>query len=162
MPQVRGGLDLALEALTSQEFRELGAEHLDRDLASMLQVVCAIHRGHAADSQDTVDAVSVVQRAGQCVQVCIGHADALQHPMAQGDFINKAMPGMGSSIEVALGCIEYTATPSVLASVGTAGPASLAHVHAPRALERGHGAGVSPTRHSLRFMGSESLSAQGL
>ena len=64
MPQVRGGLDLALEALTSQEFRELGAEHLDRDLASMLQVVCAIHRGHAADSQDTVDAVSVVQRAG--------------------------------------------------------------------------------------------------
>ena len=50
-------LDLAEEALGAERGGELGAEHLDGDLAVVLQVVGEVDRGHAALAELALDPV---------------------------------------------------------------------------------------------------------
>ena len=61
MLQVGGGLDLAQESLGADHGGELGAQHLDRDLAVVLEVVGEVDRGHAARAELALDAVAVGQ-----------------------------------------------------------------------------------------------------
>ena len=46
--QAGGGPDFMLEALWPQSRGQIGVQNLERDLAVVLEVVCEIHRGHAA------------------------------------------------------------------------------------------------------------------
>jgi len=49
--------DLAQEALAAEDGRKLGAEHLERDWAVMLNVPGEVHRGHPAAPELTLDRV---------------------------------------------------------------------------------------------------------
>ena len=62
MLEVRGGLDLAQEALGADDGGELGAEDLDGDGAIVLEVVREVDGGHAARTELALDAVAVGQR----------------------------------------------------------------------------------------------------
>src|SRR5437763_13478905 len=62
MLQARRGPDLDDESLGSEHRRQLGLEHLDRDLAIVLEVVGEIDRRHAALAQLALDAVAI----GEC------------------------------------------------------------------------------------------------
>ena len=59
MLQVRDGLDLGEEALGADHGGQLGPQHLDRDLAVVLEVLGEVHRGHAAGAELALDAVAV-------------------------------------------------------------------------------------------------------
>ena len=63
--QVGDGLDLAEEPLGADHRRELRPQHLDRDLAVVLQVLGEIHRRHAALPQLPLDAVAVGEGGGE-------------------------------------------------------------------------------------------------
>jgi hypothetical protein len=63
--QVGGGLDLGEEPLGADHGGQLGPEHLDRDLAVVLQVVGEVHRGHATRAQLAVEAVAVGEGGGE-------------------------------------------------------------------------------------------------
>ena len=65
MAEVGGGLDLAEEALPADGGRELGLEHLDRDLAAVLQVLGEVHRRHPALAELALDAIAVRQGRGE-------------------------------------------------------------------------------------------------
>ena len=62
MLQPGGDLDLAGEALRAQGGGELGAEHLDRDLALVLQVFGQEDGGHAALAELALEQVAGAQR----------------------------------------------------------------------------------------------------
>ena len=55
MVQPRGDLDLAQEPLAGQRPREVRAEHLDGDVAVVLEVVREVDRGHAAGAELALD-----------------------------------------------------------------------------------------------------------
>jgi hypothetical protein len=57
----RRRLDLGQEALGSDDGRQLGLEHLERDLTLVLHVVGQEHRGHAALTEFTLDAVAALE-----------------------------------------------------------------------------------------------------
>ena len=57
MLQIRGGLDLAQEALGADYRRELGAQDLDGDIAVVLEVVREVDRGHAAAAEFLQDSI---------------------------------------------------------------------------------------------------------
>ncbi len=61
MLQVGGDLDLGQESLGAEHRGQLRPQHLDRDLAVVLQVLGEIDRGHAALAQLPLDAVAVGQ-----------------------------------------------------------------------------------------------------
>ena len=61
MLQRRDGLDLAEEPLGADHRGQLGPQHLDGDLAAVLEVVREIDGGHAALAQLALDAVAVGQ-----------------------------------------------------------------------------------------------------
>ena len=61
MVQVGGGRDLAQKALGPEGVDQLGTEHLDGDLAIMLEVMREIDRRHAACTQLAVEAVAIGQ-----------------------------------------------------------------------------------------------------
>ena len=65
----RGDLDLPQEAL--------GAEHRDRHLAVVLEVLGEIDRGHAARAEFALQAIAVRQRGGEAIER-ISHADSLR------------------------------------------------------------------------------------
>ena len=65
MLQVGGGLDLAEEPLGADHGGELGPQHLDRDLAVVLEVLGEVDGGHAALAELALDAVAVGQRGGE-------------------------------------------------------------------------------------------------
>jgi len=60
--QVGGEPDLLKEALGSDHRRQLGPQDLEGDLTVVPQVLCQVHRGHAALPQLPLEAVAV----GQC------------------------------------------------------------------------------------------------
>ena len=64
MLQMGDGLDLAQEPLGADHGRELGPQHLDGDLAVVLEVVREIDRGHAALPQLALDPVAVGEGVG--------------------------------------------------------------------------------------------------
>jgi hypothetical protein len=64
--QVRRGLDLGQEPLGADHRGQLGTEHLDGDLAIVLQVLGEIDGRHAALTELPLDAVAVGERVGEC------------------------------------------------------------------------------------------------
>ena len=72
MLQVGGGLDLGQEPLRAEDRRELGPEHLERDLPVVPQVVREVDRGHAALPDLALEAVPVGER-GRQVRERLGH-----------------------------------------------------------------------------------------
>jgi hypothetical protein len=69
-------LDLAEEALGADDRGELGTQHLDRDLASMLEIFGEVDRGHAALADLALDSIATGERilkAGDRLgHLCIG------------------------------------------------------------------------------------------
>ena len=59
MLQVGDRLDLAQEPLGADDGGELGPQHLDGDLAAVLEVVGEVDRRHAALAELALDAVAV-------------------------------------------------------------------------------------------------------
>ena len=71
MAQRRCGLDLHHEALGAEHGGQFRLQHLDRDLAVVLQVLGEVHRGHAAGAELALDAVAVGESDRQAGKV--GH-----------------------------------------------------------------------------------------
>ena len=71
--QVGDGLDLAEEPLGADDGREVGAEHLDGDLALVAEVVGEVDRGHAALAELALDAVAVGENGAEALDG-VGHA----------------------------------------------------------------------------------------
>ena len=63
MLQVGGGLDLLEEPVGAHQGGEVRVQHLDRDLAIVLEVVGQIDRGHPAGTQLALDAVAAGEGA---------------------------------------------------------------------------------------------------
>ena len=59
MLEVGGDLDLGQEPLGAEHGGQLGAQHLERDLAVVPQVVREVDGGHAARAELALDAVAV-------------------------------------------------------------------------------------------------------
>ena len=57
--EVGGGLDLAQEPLGADDRGQLGPQHLDRDLAVVLEVLGEVDGGHAALAELALEAVAV-------------------------------------------------------------------------------------------------------
>ena len=55
--QVCGDADFAQEPLDAEQRRELGFQHLERDVAVVLQIARDVHGGHAAHAGLTLDGV---------------------------------------------------------------------------------------------------------
>ena len=68
MLQPRGDLDLAAEPLGAERRREVGAQHLDRHLAVVLEVFGEIDHRHPALAELALDAVAVGERGGEPVE----------------------------------------------------------------------------------------------
>ena len=86
MLEVGRGLDLGQEALGPNYGSQLGLQHLEGDLALVLEVIGQIDRRHAALTEFTLDGVAAFEG---CVQTSdgIGHghtpgSDQDQHPRA--------------------------------------------------------------------------------
>ena len=60
--QTCGGADLAQEPFAAKRRAQVGMQHLDRDIALVLEVVREIHRRHAAGAKFALDAVPVRER----------------------------------------------------------------------------------------------------
>src|SRR5262249_17043424 len=58
-------LYLAQEARAADRFRQLRPQHLNRDLAMVLEVLGQVDRSHAPLAQHALDVVPVCQRGGQ-------------------------------------------------------------------------------------------------
>ena len=67
MTQRRGGLDLDHEPLAADHGGQLGLQHLERDLAIVLQILGQVHGGHAALPELALDAVAVGQGRGETI-----------------------------------------------------------------------------------------------
>ena len=61
MGEPRGNRDLAQKPLGADRGRDLGPQHLDRDLAAVPEVFGDVHRRHAAATQDPLDPVAVAE-----------------------------------------------------------------------------------------------------
>ncbi len=70
MLQPGGDLDLAAEALGTERGGELRAEHLDRDLAIVPEVVGEVDGGHPAGADLPDQRVAVRERGGQAFRKC--------------------------------------------------------------------------------------------
>ena len=67
MLQLGGGLDFREEPLAADHGGELGAQHLERDLAVVLEVLGQVDGGHAARAELALDAVAVGEGGDQSV-----------------------------------------------------------------------------------------------
>ena len=77
MIEPRRDLDLGEESLRSEHGAELGAQHLEGDLAIELLVACEIDDGHAAGADLALDDVAVTERGGDVGGV--GHASKVMY-----------------------------------------------------------------------------------
>ena len=68
MLQVRRDPDLGEEPLGAQHGAQLGIEHLERDVAIVLQVLREVDGGHAAGADLALDPVAVSESGGQALQ----------------------------------------------------------------------------------------------
>ncbi len=62
----RGDRDLSQEPLRADRGRDVGPQHLDRDLAAVPEVLGDVHGGHAAPAQLTLDRVAVAEVGREC------------------------------------------------------------------------------------------------
>jgi hypothetical protein len=67
MGEAGGDLDLAQEALGTDDGGELGVQDLDRHLAGVLQIVGQVDRGHATPAQLALKLVAVSKRHAQLI-----------------------------------------------------------------------------------------------
>ena len=67
MLEVRGGLDLHEEPIGADHGRELGTEHLERDLAVVHQVVREVDGGHPARAKLALDAIAIGKAGGESI-----------------------------------------------------------------------------------------------
>jgi len=65
MTQLGRQLDFAQKALSAERLREVGFEHLDRDLAIVLEVAREVHGGHATLPKFAFNAIAVGQHHGE-------------------------------------------------------------------------------------------------
>jgi hypothetical protein len=72
VPEPRRNVDLAEEALRTDDGGELGEEHLHGHRTSVLDVVGEVYRRHAAPAQLTVDAVAIGQPGLEATK-CVTH-----------------------------------------------------------------------------------------
>ena len=75
MLQPGGGADLGEEALGAEGGAEVGMQHLDGDVAIVLEVVREVDRGHAASAEFALDGIAVGQ--GLLKPDGCGHAEGL-------------------------------------------------------------------------------------
>ncbi len=59
MAQLGREPDLAQKALGAERLRQIGLEHLDRDLAIVFEVAREVHGRHAARAELALDAIAV-------------------------------------------------------------------------------------------------------
>jgi len=71
--QLRDDVDLAEKAFRTQGVREVRPQHLDSDMAIVLDVLRQVHGGHAALPQLPLDPVAVGQRRGEAFVDAAGH-----------------------------------------------------------------------------------------
>ena len=64
-----GDLDLGQEPLDAEDRAELGAEHLERDFAVVLEIGGEEDGGHAAGAELALDPVALLERGGQPTEV---------------------------------------------------------------------------------------------
>jgi hypothetical protein len=76
--QTRRRPDLGEKALRADDCGELGAQHLERDLAPVPEVIGQVDGGHAALAEFTLDAVATVERAIQPMGD-VGHGANILH-----------------------------------------------------------------------------------
>src|SRR4029077_4204437 len=87
---------LSQEPLRADGGRDVGPQHLDRDLAAVAEVLGDVHRGHAAAAQLTVDRVAVAE----------GRRPALTHALRRGplhrkeSYLPKGIDGRQASMDV--------------------------------------------------------------
>ena len=77
MLQLRRGPDLAQEPLAAERRAEVGMQHLDGDVAIVLEVVREIDGGHAAGAELALDAVAVGE-GGRESRERLGHAATIR------------------------------------------------------------------------------------
>src|SRR5512140_2408755 len=70
MLKSRSGAYLGQEALTTQRRRELGVQHLDGDVAVVLEVVRQGDGRHAAPAELALDTVGIRDRRGELLDGC--------------------------------------------------------------------------------------------
>ena len=63
--KLRDQPDFPQESLAAELGRDVGPEHLERDIAIVFEIVREVHRGHAALTQFAVEAVAVAQGVGK-------------------------------------------------------------------------------------------------
>ncbi len=57
--------DLAGESIGAEHRSQLGPEHLDRDFAAMLQVLCQVHGRHPAPAELALDGVAAGESSAE-------------------------------------------------------------------------------------------------
>ena len=63
--QASGGFDFEEEAFRAEDGGQVGAEHLDRDLALVLEIVGQVDGRHTTLAELALEAVAVGQRGGE-------------------------------------------------------------------------------------------------
>ena len=77
MPQFGRGLDFAQEPVGAERGPEIGMQHLDGDVALVLEIVREVDGGHPAGTEFAVDAVAVPDCGGDALHV-IAHDAGLR------------------------------------------------------------------------------------
>ena len=70
--EIRGDLDLLEKTLRAEDGGELGAQHLHRHLAVVLQVLSEVDGGYAAGADLPLDGIAVGKGGGETVEK-VGH-----------------------------------------------------------------------------------------
>ena len=85
MLQPSGGADLAQEPLSTECGTEIWMQHLDGDVAVVLEVVCEVHGGHATRAEFALEAIAVRECAGEPFErvIATGHGYP-QRPRSDG------------------------------------------------------------------------------
>ena len=68
MLQARRGADFAQEPFAAKRRTQVGVQHLDGDIALVLEIVREVHGGHAAGAEFAVEAVAIGQRGGEAFE----------------------------------------------------------------------------------------------
>ena len=69
MLERRRDLDLAQEPCGTERRRDIGLEHLDRYLATVLLILSQVHRGHATGAQFPFDGVTINEGSLQAGEI---------------------------------------------------------------------------------------------
>jgi len=84
----RGEPDLPLKPLGAERRGEVGVEHLERDVAVVLEVAGEVDGGHSAPAEHALQQVSVAERIGERIgdvghrEIWLGNARNLPQPAA--------------------------------------------------------------------------------